>query len=112
MNKLYTIFAPTDVAFAKLPELNRTALWTKANTQGRDRFLAYHFAYGDILSSALKPKQDLQTVEGGICEVKVVSGPTGKVIHVNAATVTRADLLSHNGGEHLRFRLDEALDGS
>ena len=63
-SQLTTLFAPTDSAFAELPVDKRAELWEKNNTELRDAFLLGHFVFGDILSTALKPSQDLETRAG------------------------------------------------
>jgi uncharacterized surface protein with fasciclin (FAS1) repeats len=91
---LTTVFAPVDSAIARLPLAIRTALWDPANNKGRDEFLTYHFAFGDILSTALKPAQDIQTREGRTVHV---TRSSSDVIRVENATVLTKDLECING---------------
>ena len=56
----------TDNAFAKLAPATRAALWSNDNPKDqelRERFLLRHLVFGDILTTALKPSQQLETLE-------------------------------------------------
>jgi hypothetical protein len=98
---LSTVFAPLDSAFAKLSTSTRTQLWTPGNTALRDTFLLHHFAFGDVLSTALKPAQDIQMMDGSAVHVTRTSTASGDVIKVGpSAVVTRKDLICANGVIH------------
>ena len=97
-SSLTTIFAPTDSAFNKLSVETRAALWKTGNSGLRDHFLLRHLVFGDILSTALKPAQDLQTLDGSSVHVTRTSTSAGDVITVEEqATVSRKDMVAANG---------------
>jgi uncharacterized surface protein with fasciclin (FAS1) repeats len=87
---LTTVFAPLDLAFAKLPAATRQQLWIPGNAAARDAFLLHLFAFGDVLSTALKPAQDIQMMDGTAVHVTRTITSGGDVIKVGpSATVTR-----------------------
>lgn len=89
----YTVFAPTDAAFAALPTDVLDAL-TK-NPNALKRVLTYHVVPGALQSADLATGP-LETVEGGAVDV-VADGGT---ITVGDATVTQPDLVASNGVLH------------
>jgi hypothetical protein len=84
-------------AFAKLPASMRQTLWAPSNQQQRDSFILAHLVFGDILSTALKPSQDLETLAGTSVHV---TRSAQNVIEIDNATVVKADLVCTNGVAH------------
>ncbi|WP_375513008.1 fasciclin domain-containing protein [uncultured Nostoc sp.] len=91
-----TIFAPTDAAFAKLPQDALQELLNPANKEVLIKILNYHVVSGKILSTDLK-SGEVKSLEGGAINVKV--DPTTGVT-VNEAKVTQADITATNGVIH------------
>lgn len=91
-----TIFAPTDAAFAKLPQDALQELLKPANKEVLIKILTYHVVPGKILSTDLK-SGEVKSLEGGAINVKV--DPTTGVT-VNEAKVTQADMTATNGVIH------------
>jgi uncharacterized surface protein with fasciclin (FAS1) repeats len=93
----YTLFAPTDDAFGKLP---KTTLESLFKPEGRDKLkeiLTYHVVPGTVLSRDVVGKRmEAQTIQG---EPLLVDATRG--IMVEAARVTRADLKADNGVVHV-----------
>ncbi|MCC5607484.1 fasciclin domain-containing protein [Nostoc sp. CHAB 5834] len=91
-----TIFAPTDAAFAKLPQDALQELLNPANKEVLIKILTYHVVPGKVLSTDLK-SGEVKSLEGGAINVKVdpASGVT-----VNEAKVTQADITATNGVIH------------
>jgi uncharacterized surface protein with fasciclin (FAS1) repeats len=90
----FTVFAPSDEAFEKLPHGALDALLKdKAKLKA---VLTYHVASGHILAKDLK-SADLKTVEGSSVHVSVSHGK----VEVNHAHVTKADILASNGVIHV-----------
>ncbi|MBG1268464.1 fasciclin domain-containing protein [Nostoc sp. WHI] len=91
-----TIFAPTDAAFAKLPQDALQELLKPGNKEVLLKILTYHVVSGKILSTDLK-SGEVKSLEGGTINVKVdpASGVT-----VNDAKVTQADITGSNGVIH------------
>ena len=90
----YTVFAPTDEAFAKVPAATLESL-------GKDpaalkKVLTYHVVPGKVLAADVKPGS-VTTVEGQPLTVTV----NGNTVKVNDATVTKTDIVTSNGVIHV-----------
>jgi uncharacterized surface protein with fasciclin (FAS1) repeats len=92
----YTLFAPTDAAFAKLPQDAVRDLLKPENKEVLLKLLTYHVVKGQVLSADLK-SGEVKSVEGGAINVKV--DPAAGVT-VNEAKVTKADIRGSNGVIH------------
>jgi len=92
----YTVFAPTDTAFASLPPETFRALLKPENRQTLIEILKYHVIAGDMTSSSLKSGA-FKTVEGANVDVNV--GSSG--VTVGGATVTQPDIKASNGVIHV-----------
>lgn len=92
----YTIFAPTDAAFAALPPDALQELLKPENKELLVKILTYHVVPGKITSAEIK-SGDVKTVEGDA--VKLMADP-GKGVMVNDATVVQPDLEASNGVIH------------
>jgi len=90
----FTVFAPSDEAFKKLPPGALEAL-LKDKTKLK-AVLTYHVASGHLLAKDLKGG-DVKTVEGTSVHVTL----TGSKVQVNESHVTRADILASNGVIHV-----------
>ena len=91
----YTVFAPTNDAFAKIPAADLQKLL--ANPTELDKVLEYHVLAGKFNMRELMSVRSAKTLEGQ--NVKV-SG-SGKVINVNDAKVLKADVEATNGVVHV-----------
>lgn len=96
----YTVFAPTDEAFAAaLEDLGLTAEELLADTETLTSILTYHVVEGEV------PAADVVTLDGE--EVPTVNGATvtigvdGETVTVNDATVTATDIFATNGVIHV-----------
>ena len=89
----FTVFAPTDAAFAKVPKAKLDALL--ADKAALTKVLTYHVVPGAVMAADVKPGM-VKTVEGQ--ELKL-SASGGKVM-VNDATVVAADVKASNGVIH------------
>ena len=95
-----SIFAPTDAAFAALPEADRTRLMDPANVNELRQLLLYHVVVADVNSSQIKgTKGGVQTA----ATTQVQLDGTGDAIKVDGATVTTADIDASNGAIFLMF---------
>lgn len=92
----FTVFAPTNAAFAKIPKATLADLLKPENKEKLKKILTYHVVPGKITSKMLKPTQQVETVEGGKVTVKVRKGK----VMVNNATVLKADVAASNGVIH------------
>jgi uncharacterized surface protein with fasciclin (FAS1) repeats len=93
----FTVFAPTDAAFAKLPKDALTDLLKPENKEVLVKILTYHVVGGQVLSADLK-SGEVKSSEGGAINVKV--DPTTGVM-VNDAKVVQADIKASNGVIHV-----------
>jgi uncharacterized surface protein with fasciclin (FAS1) repeats len=91
----FTVFAPTDDAFAALPPGVLDALLLPENKDVLTKILTYHVVPGLVLSSDIADG-DVATVEGQTVVLSTADGVT-----VNGATVIQADVLADNGVIHV-----------
>ncbi len=91
----YTVFAPNDDAFAKLPQGMLDSLLQ--NIPKLKKIVAYHVAFGDVRSEDLQQIDEAQTVEGSIVAIESTDGK----IQVNDANVLKTDILADNGVIHV-----------
>jgi uncharacterized surface protein with fasciclin (FAS1) repeats len=92
----FTIFAPSDEAFAALPPEALKALLKPENKAKLAQLLTYHVVAGKVESKTLK-SGDTASVQGQPIAVKV----EGSKVMVNDATVTQADVAASNGVVHV-----------
>ena len=92
----YTILAPTDEAFAKIPQKDLDALM--ANKEELTKVLKYHVISGNVPSSQVATMTDATTLEGSKITIKVVDG---KVTLNGKADVTSPDIIASNGTIHV-----------
>ena len=93
----FTVFAPTDEAFAKLPAGTVEDLLKPENKQKLVSILTYHVVAGDVMAKDVVKLSEAKTVNGK--EVKImVEG--GKVM-VDGANVTKTDIKCSNGVIHV-----------
>ncbi|MDZ4375453.1 MAG: fasciclin domain-containing protein [Phenylobacterium sp.] len=94
----FTVFAPTDAAFAKLPAGTVDTLLKPENKAQLVSVLTYHVVPGSVPSSALAGKvTDAKTVEGRTVKVDATQGG----VTVNGAKVVTADIAATNGVIHV-----------
>ncbi len=90
----FTVFAPTNAAFAKIPaDQLDTILADKAQLTS---ILTYHVVPGKVLAADLEPEQMVKTVEGRDVDIKV--GASGATI--NGCTIVKTDVMASNGVIH------------
>ncbi len=92
----FTVFAPTDAAFAALPKGTVEDLLKPENKAKLTKILTYHVVPGSVVSTSLK-SGDVKSVEGSSLKVAV---STGKVT-VGGANVVKADIKASNGVIHV-----------
>lgn len=94
----YTVFAPTDEAFKKLPAGTVENLLKPENKAQLQKVLTYHVVAGNVKSGDLKGKTtSAQTVEGTAVRIDA----SGNAVKVNDAVVTQADVNASNGVIHV-----------
>jgi uncharacterized surface protein with fasciclin (FAS1) repeats len=92
----FTVFAPTDAAFAALPAGVVDALLVDP-TGTLAQILLYHVVAGQALSASLSDGQTITTLQGE--DITVTIGMNG--VMINGATVVVADILADNGVVHV-----------
>ncbi|MDY6898392.1 MAG: fasciclin domain-containing protein [Cyanobacteriota bacterium] len=93
----FTVLAPSDAAFAKLPQDAVQDLLKPENKEVLVKILTYHVVPGRVLSTDLQ-SGEVKSVEGGPISVKV-DPATG--VQVNDATVVQPDVKASNGVIHI-----------
>ena len=93
----YTVFAPTDEAFASLPEGTVEKLVKPENQGALEQILAYHVVEGAVAAAEIEPGA-IATVEGS--ELAVEIDPAGLTID-GQANVVQPDVVAENGVIHV-----------
>lgn len=94
----FTVFAPTDEAFAALPQEALQALLKPENKEILVKILTYHVVPGKVTSTDLK-SGEITTVEGS--PVPVVVGSSGVIVGKDNANVIKPDIEASNGVIHM-----------
>lgn len=92
-----TVFAPTDEAFAALPEGTLDSLLKPENKDQLAAILLYHVVSGKVMSSDLSGTVNAETLQGDTIEI--VASADG--VTVNGANVVTADVAASNGVIHV-----------
>lgn len=92
----FTVFAPTNEAFANLPDGSLDMLLKEENQSKLQSILTYHVVSGKIMSSDLKDGQMVETVQGNQIKVSL-----GEGVMINGANVVKADVEASNGVVHI-----------
>lgn len=93
----FTVFAPTDEAFAKLPEGTVKSLLKPENKQKLTSILTYHVVAGNVKAADVIKLSSAKTLNGQSVSIKVV----GSKVLINDATVVKADIATTNGTIHV-----------
>jgi len=94
----FTVFAPTDESFAKLPAGTVDDLLKPENKSRLIKILTYHVVAAQVLSSDLAGKKlDAKTVEGRTLAIDA----TTNTVKVKNGNVTKADIKADNGVLHI-----------
>ena len=91
----YTVFAPTDAAFAKVPKKTLAAL--AADKAKLRAVLLYHVARGRLMAAQVAKRRSIKTLNGQSLRVRV----TGGQVKINSARVTAANVAASNGVIHV-----------
>ena len=97
----FTVFAPTDEAFAKLPAGTVENLLKPENKEKLAAILTYHVVAGNLPAKQVLEQNGAKTVNGQRVEFKVVDG----TVKVNDANVVKADIRCSNGVIHVIDRV-------
>ena len=90
----FTVFAPTDEAFAKIPKADLDALL--ADKEKLTAVLTYHVVPGKVLAKDVVGLDSAKTVQGGEIDIETEGGVT-----VDGAKVVKTDIMATNGVIHV-----------
>ena len=90
----FTVFAPTDEAFAKIPKADLDALI--ADKARLTKVLTYHVVPGKVMAADVTKLKEAKTVEGQMVRIDTSNG-----VKVNGANVIKADVEASNGVIHV-----------
>ncbi len=93
----FTVFAPTDAAFAKLPEGTVAELLKPENRDQLTAILTYHVVAGKVYAADVVKLQAATTVNGSDVSIAVQDGS----VRINDATVVKTDISASNGVIHV-----------
>jgi uncharacterized surface protein with fasciclin (FAS1) repeats len=93
----FTVFAPTDAAFAKLPAGTVDSLLKPENKAQLTAILTYHVVSGKVMAADVAQLKEAETVNGKMVNVKADGGS----VMINDAKVTAADVAASNGVIHV-----------
>ena len=93
----FTVFAPTDAAFAKLPAGTLDDLLKPENKDKLKSILLYHVVSGKIMAADISGEAKPVTLEGATLDIKA----SADGVEVNGAKVTAADIEASNGVIHV-----------
>ena len=93
----FTVFAPTDAAFAKLPAGTIESLLKPENKDQLTAILTYHVLAGKVMAADVVKLSEAKTVNGKMLKVKVNDG----TVMINDAKVTSTDISASNGVIHV-----------
>jgi uncharacterized surface protein with fasciclin (FAS1) repeats len=93
----FTVFAPTDEAFAKLPAGTVEDLLKPENKAKLQAILTYHVVPGAVMASQVMSLKEAKTVNGQAVKVSTMGGS----VMINNAKVIKADIKTSNGVIHV-----------
>ncbi len=93
----FTVFAPTNAAFEKLPKGTVEDLLKPENKKKLVAILTYHVVAGKVMAADVVKLDKAKTVQGQ--EVKIVAGKDG--VKVDNASVVKTDIVAKNGVIHV-----------
>ena len=92
----FTVFAPTDEAFAKLPAGTVESLLKPENKEKLRRILTYHVVAGNVTAADVVKLSSAKAVSGDTLSIKTSGG-----VMVNASKVVKTDIKASNGVIHV-----------
>ena len=93
----FTVFAPTDEAFAKLPGGTLESLLKPENKEKLAGILKYHVVQGKVAAADVMKLKTARTVQGDNVDIKI----SGDSVMVDGATVVKTDISASNGIIHV-----------
>ncbi|MFM9117816.1 MAG: fasciclin domain-containing protein, partial [Planctomycetota bacterium] len=93
----FTVFAPTDEAFAKLPKGTVEDLLKPENKKKLIAVLTYHVVPGKVMAKDVVGLKEAKTVQGSSAKITVADGK----VKIDAANVIKTDIETSNGVIHV-----------
>jgi uncharacterized surface protein with fasciclin (FAS1) repeats len=93
----FTVFAPTDEAFGKLPAGTLETLLEPENTDQLRAILTYHVVPGEVMAAEIVGLDEARTVNGKMVDIAT----EGSTVLVDDAKVTATDIMASNGVIHV-----------
>ncbi len=93
----FTVFAPTDEAFKKLPEGTVETLLKPENKDKLIAVLKYHVVAGKVTAADVVKLKAAKTVQGGSVKIDV----NGETVTIDGAKVVKTDIMTSNGVIHV-----------
>lgn len=93
----FTVFAPTDEAFSKLPKGTLESLLKPENKSKLAAILKYHVVSGKVMAKDVVKLSEAKTLQGSAAKITVKDGN----VSVDKAMVTKADIQTSNGVIHV-----------
>lgn len=93
----FTVFAPTDEAFAKLPKETLESLLKPENKEKLAGILKYHVVSGKVLAADVVKLKEAKTLQGQSVKIAVKDGK----VFLDGAAVTKTDIPASNGVIHV-----------
>ncbi len=95
----FTVFAPTDEAFAKLPKGTVETLLKPENKDKLVAILTYHVVPGKVTAADVVKLKEAKTVQGSSAKITVADGKVK--VKVDDANVVKTDIMTSNGVIHV-----------
>jgi uncharacterized surface protein with fasciclin (FAS1) repeats len=93
----FTVFAPTDKAFAKLPKGTLESLLKPENKEKLVEILTYHVVAGKVTADKVVTLKEVETIQGSKAKVTVRKGK----VMIDKAHVVKTDIVCKNGVIHV-----------
>ncbi|WP_231956476.1 fasciclin domain-containing protein [Posidoniimonas polymericola] len=93
----FTVFAPTDDAFKKLPEGTVAELLKPENKEKLTAILTYHVVEGKVTAEQVTKLKQAKTLNGKMVDIAVKDGN----VMINGSKVVKADIMCSNGVIHV-----------
>ena len=93
----FTVFAPTDAAFKKIPQSTLNDLLKPENKEKLASILTYHVVSGKVMAKDVVDLEEAETVNGAKAPVKV----SGDTVMIGDAKVVKTDIKTSNGVIHV-----------
>lgn len=93
----FTVFAPTDEAFAKIDKSTLDSLLKPENKEKLVAILKYHVVSGKVTAADVVKLKEAETVQGSKAKITVKDGK----VKVDDANVTKTDIMCDNGVIHV-----------